>query len=104
MSARGDEIEVAADAGLRRMDVAEVVRAIDDPELAVAGREIENLLVIGQNDERRKAQLCMDGNDVFLAVLNDASTRVRGRSLRSGEREQDAGEKQDRKYVPPNCY
>ena len=88
MAAGGDEVEVAANASLRRMDVAEVVRAIDDPELAVAGGEVENLLVIGQDDERRKAQLGMDRNDVFLAVLDDASTSVRARGLRSGEREQ----------------
>ena len=54
------------------MDVAEIVRAVDDPEFLVAGREIENLLVVGKNDERREAQLRADGNDVFLGVLHDA--------------------------------
>ena len=39
VSAGGDEIEVAANAGLRRMDVAEIVRAVDDPEFFVAGGE-----------------------------------------------------------------
>src|SRR6266481_7390414 len=47
VSTRGDEVQIAADAGLCWMDVAEVVRAIDDPEFFVAGSEIENLLVLG---------------------------------------------------------
>src|SRR5260370_24259057 len=51
VSARGDEVQIAADAGLRWMDVAEVVRAIDDPEFLVAGGEIENLFVLRQNNE-----------------------------------------------------
>src|ERR1700678_861562 len=49
--ARGDEVQVAADAGLGRVNVAKVVRAIDDPEFLVAGSEIEDLFVLGQNDE-----------------------------------------------------
>src|SRR6266851_9218296 len=47
VSTRGDEVQIAADAGLGWMHVAEVVRAIDDPEFLVAGGEIENLLVLG---------------------------------------------------------
>ena len=47
VSARGDEIQIAANAGLGRVDVAEVVRAVDDPEFFIAGGEIENLLVLG---------------------------------------------------------
>src|SRR5579859_5392649 len=46
-STRGDEVQIAADASLGWMHVAEVVRAIDDPEFLVAGSEIENLLVLG---------------------------------------------------------
>ena len=72
MAAGGDEVEVAADAGLGRVHVAEVVGAVDDPEFAVAGREVEDLLVVGQHDERRKAEFGMDRNDVLLAVLDDA--------------------------------
>ena len=34
------------------MDVAEIVRAVDNPEFFVAGREVENLLFLGQDDER----------------------------------------------------
>ena len=39
MTSGGDEIQVAAYAGLRGMDVTEIVRAIDDPKLFVAGGE-----------------------------------------------------------------
>ena len=78
MAASGDEIQVAADAGLGRVDVAEIVRAVDDPEFFVAGGEIENLLVIGKDDERREAQLRADGDDVFFGVFHDARRFGRG--------------------------
>src|SRR6267143_659248 len=52
MPARRDEIEVAAGAGLCRMDIAQIVRAVDDPEFTVAGGEIQYLFFIGKNDER----------------------------------------------------
>ena len=47
VAAGGDEIQIAANAGLGRVDVAEVVRAVDDPEFLVAGGEIEDLFVFG---------------------------------------------------------
>ena len=85
VAARGDEIQIAADAGLGRVDVAEVVRAVDDPEFLVAGGEIENLLVLGKNDERRKPELGANGDNVFLRILHDARRcfrcGVRGRSV-----------------------
>ena len=71
MAARGNEVQIAADAGLGRMHVAEVVRAIDDPEFLVAGGEVENLFVFGKDDERRKAELGADRNNVFLRILHD---------------------------------
>ena len=86
MAAGGDEIQVAADAGLGRVNVAEVVRAVDDPEFLVAGGEIENLLVIGKDDQRGEAELGADGNDVFLSRT---SRRARYRSSR-GRRQRDA--------------
>ena len=52
VAAGRDEIQVAADSGLRGMDVAEIVRSVDDPEFLVAGREVENLFFLGQDDER----------------------------------------------------
>ena len=82
MPAGGDEVQIAANAGLGRMDVAEIVRAVDDPEFFVAGGEIENLFVVGKNDERGKAELGMDGNDVFLRVLDDARPVRRGTATR----------------------
>src|SRR5262249_33958807 len=74
MAARGDEVKVAADAGLGGVYVAEIVRAVDDPEFLVPRREIEDLLVFRKHDERRKAQLGMDIDDVLLSVFNDACT------------------------------
>ena len=72
MTARGDQVQVAANAGLGRVDIAEVVRAIDDPEFLVAGGEVEDLLVLGKNNECRKAQLGAHRNDVFLGIFDHA--------------------------------
>src|SRR4029077_16673091 len=71
MSVRGDEIEIAANTGLRGMDIAQIVRTVDDPEFAIARGEIENLFVLRENDQSREAQFRMNGNDVFPAVLDD---------------------------------
>src|ERR1700740_833494 len=46
VSTGGDEVQIAADAGLGWMYVAQVVRTIDDPEFPVAGSEIENLFLL----------------------------------------------------------
>ena len=45
-AARRHEIEVRRGAGLGRLDVGEVLRAGDDPELLVAADEVENLLLL----------------------------------------------------------
>ena len=85
MTACGDEIQIAADTGLRRMDITQIVRTVDDPELLVAGGEVENLLILGKNNERRKAELGPNGDDIFLRVLHDPRGRFRcgvgGRSV-----------------------
>jgi hypothetical protein len=58
------------------MQVAEVVDAIDDPELLVAGCCIENLFTRWQDDQRRKANLCVHGNDARFVILHGSSARV----------------------------
>src|SRR5579885_1132700 len=67
MTAGGDEVQVAADGGLGGVDVAEIVGAVDDPELPVARGEIQNLLVLGQNDERRHQHFGMNRNNILSA-------------------------------------
>jgi len=52
MATRSNQIQIAANARLSGMHVAEIVGAVDDPEFLVARREIENLFVLGQDDER----------------------------------------------------
>ena len=47
VAAGRDEVEIAANAGLGRVDVAEVVRPVDDPEFIVAGGVVEDLFVVG---------------------------------------------------------
>src|ERR1700733_2515252 len=91
MPTSGNEVQIAADAGLSRVDVAEIVRAVDDPEFLVAGRIVENFLVIGENDQRGKAQLGADGYDVFFRILHD-TRRIRRcphRSARKSSAPQD---------------
>jgi len=68
----GDEIQVAANPGLPRMNVAKVVHAVDNPVFLVAGREIEDLLLLGKDDQRREPQLCAYRDNVFLRVLHNA--------------------------------
>src|ERR1700733_10829084 len=104
VASRGDEVQIAADSGLGRVNVAEVVRAVYDPELFVAGREIEDLFVLRQNNERRKAELGANGDNIFLRILHDArgSFRrgVRGRSMESGHANNNDGEDAKENAVP----
>src|ERR1700723_4601837 len=51
VAACSDQIQIAADARLGWMNVTEVVCAVDDPEFLVSGGEIENLLILGKNDQ-----------------------------------------------------
>ena len=81
VTTRGNEIEIAANAGLGRVDVAEVVGAVDDPEFLVAGGEIEDLFVFGKDDECGEAELRANGNNVFLRILHDARRRRRLRRV-----------------------
>jgi hypothetical protein len=58
------------------MDIAQVMNAVDNPELLVAGSEIENFLVLGKNDKRRESELGADLDDVLLRIFDDPSGRV----------------------------
>jgi len=60
------------------MHVTQVVGAIDDPEFFIPGGEIEDLFVLGKDDERRKAELGPHGNNVFPGILDDARAVTRG--------------------------
>src|SRR5258708_10979417 len=59
------------------MQVAEVVRAVDKPELLVASGRVENLLVRRQHNECREANLGVNGNDVGLGVLHGSRAGIR---------------------------
>src|ERR1700683_341499 len=87
-----DEIEVAANAGLGRMHITEIVGAVDDPEFLVPGGEIEDLLVVGQNDERRETEFGPHCDNVFLGVLHHtrALTARTCRKLRAARNPQNA--------------
>ena len=71
MTTGGHKIHVAADTGLGGMEIAQIVGAVDDPEVFVARGEIKNLLVGRKNNEGRKADLGMDRNDLCLRILHD---------------------------------
>jgi hypothetical protein len=102
VAAGGDEIQIAANTGLRRVDVAEVVRAVDNPKIFVAGSEVENFLVFGQHDKSRVAQFGMDSDDVIFAVLHDASGVRSGPcwDLAQGEQSQNGSRQQSEKVLP----
>ena len=63
-------MKVAANPCLRRMDVAEIVRPVNDPEFLVAGCIIQNLFVLRQNNQGGKTEFRTDRNDVLLGILH----------------------------------
>src|SRR5712692_9387814 len=67
-----DKVDVAADAGLCRVNVAEIVGAVDDPEFLVACREVQDLLISWKHNEGREADFGENGNDVGLRILDDS--------------------------------
>jgi hypothetical protein len=91
MACGGDEVQVAADAGLGRVDIAEIVRTVDDPEFLVSGREIENLLVIGRTISVEKRSFARTGTISSWRISRRAPIRLRlarvipGRRLRPSE-------------------
>jgi hypothetical protein len=94
VAARGNEIQIAANTGLGRVNVAEVVRAIDDPEFLVAGCEIEDLLILGKDDQCRESQLGANGNNVFFRILHDTRRSFRC-SVHRQARESDSAQDSD---------
>src|SRR5437016_5510058 len=73
MARGGDEVKVGANSGLRRMNVAEVVRPVDDPEVFVAGGKIQNFLMLRQHNERRETDFGVNRNNILLRVLDRSS-------------------------------
>jgi len=68
VTAGGDKVQVGTAAGLCGMDVTQVARPVYDPEFFVAGREIENLFVIREYDERGETQFRFYRDDLFARV------------------------------------
>ena len=89
MAARGDQVEVALDVAAARVQVAQVVGTVDDPVVLVAGGEVENVLVRGQNDQGGEAQLGVDFDDVALGVLDRPRAVALGGSEGTGEKKGD---------------
>src|SRR5207302_9744343 len=58
-------MQVASNSRLCGMDVAEIVYAVDDPELFVAGRKVQNVFVRRQDNERGKATFGADRDDIL---------------------------------------
>src|SRR5262249_16330445 len=85
VAVRGNEIEVATNAGLGGMYVTKIVRAVDDPEFSVAGGKVENLFIVGWKDKGREMQFSVDRNNVLLAVFHDPGTVARCQCARHYE-------------------
>src|SRR5262249_17000 len=71
---RGNQVQIAANSRLGRVQITEVVSAVDDPKLFVASRGVEDFLICWQHDECREANLGVDGDNVAFAILNGAGT------------------------------
>ena len=53
-----------------RLYIHHVLIAVDDPELFIARREVQDLLVVGENDERREAELGPYRDNVLARVAD----------------------------------
>jgi len=76
VAGRRDEIQVAANALLCWVQIAQVVSAIDDPEFFVSGRRVEDFFVHRKHDECREANLGVNRNDVGLRILHFACAGI----------------------------
>src|SRR5215467_5401709 len=63
-------MKVAANSCLCGMDIAEIVRSINDPEFFVASCIIQNLFVLLQDNQGRKTEFCSHRNNVLLGILH----------------------------------
>lgn len=75
VAASGEEVEVGLRARFRRFNIGEVVRTVYDPIVLIAAGKIEDVLVLGQDDEGGVAKLRLDAHDVPLAVGHGAARR-----------------------------
>lgn len=60
---------------LGRFHVGKVLSAVDHPKLFVTTSEVKNLLVFGQDNQRRVAYLGVDSHHVLFAVLDNFGVR-----------------------------
>ena len=74
-----DEIQIRRRAFLRRLDVRDVLRRRDDPEVLVAAHDVEDLLLVGQQDHRRVPQLRRQRDQPALGRGDLAHARASGR-------------------------
>jgi hypothetical protein len=68
----GDEVEVGVNAFLRRMKEAVVAYRVDDPEIFVAGGDLQNLLRCRAVQSAWCSAFCADTYDVVGVVLDEA--------------------------------
>src|SRR5260370_1721953 len=82
------------------------MRTVDDPEILVTSREVEDLLVIGKDDERRKAEFGANRDDVFFRVFHDPSCfgcGVRRQGLESRNAQDSDCHPAEENTVPPTA-
>src|SRR5947208_17085267 len=83
-------MQVASNPRLCGMDVAEIVYAVDDPELFVAGRKVQNVFVRRQDNERGQANFGADRDDLLLRGFNRTAAawfRLSREHVQDGETE-----------------
>jgi hypothetical protein len=70
------------------MQIAQIVIAINDPEVLIASREVKDLFVYRKNNQSGKPDFCPDRNDVGLGVFDNASRNI-GARQRERKKEND---------------
>ena len=77
MAAGCDEVQIASNADLGGMDVAEVVRAVDNPEFLSPVVKSRISSFSGRTISVEKRSFAFTRNDVVGAVLHNNTSRVR---------------------------
>ena len=72
MATGRDEVEIAPDTCLCRMEVTKIVRAVYDPKFLVTRGGIQDLLARRKHDQGGEANLCANLNNVGLCILNSS--------------------------------
>ena len=98
----GNQIEVGVDAFFCRMQETVVAHGVDNPEVLVAGGDLQNLLRLRQLNQRGVAHLGVNADDVVGVVADDAGLLL---TVGNGGNQTKHQRKDDRRFIdsPLGC-